>query len=196
MSIGLSDTSKLDATVGFVGGKRHFLRWETLTHIWKDSFWQMQFWLCQHSWFMLFTDPCVNSVPQNPNSQRSVAPGQQRVIYLMVNESLILCKRQVHVARAPADREIFAAWVFSQKVWAVPQAGDKVKEIMFDLLWHSYNYLDPGEGPFLWLGYCHLIFHLKDVKAISLLVVEVRCWKWLNHPVNVFPIHCNFINYY
>lgn len=28
---------------------------------------------------------------------------------------------------------------------AVPRAGDKVKEIIFDLLWHSYNYLDPGE---------------------------------------------------
>lgn len=137
----------------------------------QGIFWLVLFYLCQSSWFMLETNPCVNSVPQNPNSQRSVAPGQQRVIYLMVNESLILCKRQVRVARAPADREIFAAWAFSQKVWAVPQAGDKVKEITFDLLWHSYNYLDPGEGPFLWLGYCHLIFHLKDVKAISQLVV-------------------------
>ncbi len=134
---------------------------------------------------MLETNPCVNSVPQNPNNQRSVAPGQQRVIYLMVNESLILCKRQVRVARNSADREIFAAWAFSQKVWAVPQAGDKVKEITFDLLWHSYNYLDPGEGPFLWLGYCHLIFHLKDVKAISLLADWVRCWKFLNHLANL-----------
>lgn len=61
--------------------------------------------------------------------------------------------------------------LLAKKARAVPQAGDKVKEIMFDLLWHYYNYLDPGGGPFLWLGYCHLIFHLKDVKAISLLVV-------------------------
>lgn len=61
---------------------------------------------------------------------------------------------------------------------------------MFDLLWHSYNYLDPGGGPFLWLGYCHLIYHLKDVKAISLLVVKVRCWKLLNLLANVFPAHC------
>lgn len=34
---------------------------------------------------------------------------QQRVICLMVNECLILRKRQVSVARAPADREISAA---------------------------------------------------------------------------------------
>ena len=59
-----------------------------------------------------------------------------------------------------------------KKVGAVPQAGDKVKEIMFDLLWHSYNYLDPGGGPFLWLGCCLLIFHVEDVKAESQLVVE------------------------
>lgn len=56
---------------------------------------------------------------------------------------------------------------------------------MFDLLWHSYNYLDPGGGPFLWLGYCHLIFHWKDVKAISQLVVEVHCWKFLHHLIKV-----------
>lgn len=69
---------------------------------------------------------------------------------------------------------------FSQKSGAVPQAGDKVKEIMFDLLWHSYNYLNPGGGPFFWLSYCHLIFHMKDVKAISELMVKVLYWKFPN----------------
>lgn len=58
------------------------------------------FYLCQSGWFMLPTNPCVSLVPQNPNSQRSVAPGLQRVIYSMVNESLILRKRQLRVAPA------------------------------------------------------------------------------------------------
>lgn len=105
---------------------------------------------------MLSTNPCVSLVPQNPNSQRSVAPGLQRVISSMVNESLILRKRQLRAASGshccPKTSELFLK-------------QDKVKEIMFDLLWHSYNYLDPGEEPFLWLGCCHLIFHLKDVKS-------------------------------
>ena len=101
----------------------------------QGLFWLVLFKRGHSSWFMLWTNPSVNSVPQNPNSQRSVAPGQQRVIYLMVNESLILCKRQVRVARAPADREIFAAWAFSQKVWAVPQSrrqgqGNNVWSVM------------------------------------------------------------------
>lgn len=58
------------------------------------------FHLCQSGWFMLPTNPCVSLVPQNPNSRRSVAPGLQRVIYSMVNESLILRKRQLRVAKA------------------------------------------------------------------------------------------------
>lgn len=57
----------------------------------------------------------MNSLPQNPNNQRGVAPGQQRVIYLMVNESLNLCKRQVRVVSAPADREIFAVELSAKK---------------------------------------------------------------------------------
>lgn len=84
----------------------------------------------------------------------------------MPNESLILCKSQV----CTADTDIFAPVGFSQIVCAVPQTGDKVKEIMFDLLWHSYNYLDPGGGPLLWLSYCHLIFHVQDMKATLLLM--------------------------
>lgn len=60
---------------------------------------------------MLPTNPCVSLVPQNPNSQKSVAPGLQRVIYVMVNESLILRKRQLRAARGslcrPKTSELF-----------------------------------------------------------------------------------------
>lgn len=62
---------------------------------------------------------------------------------------------------------------------------------MFDLLWHSYNYLDPGGEPFLWLGCCHLIFHLKDVKARSRLVVRARCRKILNFQLKWFCSSCS-----
>lgn len=45
------------------------------------------------------------------------------------------------------------------------------------------------EEPFLWLGCCLLIFHVKDVKVISQLVVEERSWRFLNQTGNVFPLH-------
>lgn len=107
----------------------------------------------------------------------------------MVNESLILRKRQLRVASAASGS------FFSPKnIWAVPQARDKVREIMFDLLWHSYNYLDPGGEPFLWLGCCHLIFHLKDVKAISPLVVQARSGKFRNFLLKGSS-HCTFTNF-
>lgn len=131
---------------------------------------------------MLAANPCVSLVPQNPNSQKSVAPGLQRVIYSMVNESLILRKRQLRAAGGSLCRP--------KNIWVVPQAGDKVKEIMFDLLWHSYNYLDPGGEPFLWLGCRHLIFHLRDVKARSRLVVRARCRKILNFQLKWFCSSC------
>lgn len=132
---------------------------------------------------MLPTNPCVSRVPQNPNSQRSVAPGLQRVIYSMVNESLILRKRQLRAASGSFCRPKTSELFLKQ---------DKVKEIMFDLLWHSYNYLDPGEEPFLWLGCCHLIFHLKDVKAISVLAVRARCGKILDFQLKLFcSSHCS-----
>lgn len=64
-------------------------------------------------------------------------------------------------------------FVRPKKSSAVPQAADKVKEIRFDLLWHSSNYLDPGGGTFLWLDYCYLIFYLDDVKSRGVFVAKL-----------------------
>lgn len=66
---------------------------------------------------------------------------------------------------------------------------------MFDLLWHSYNYLDPGEEHFLWFGCCRVIFHLRDVKAIS-LNGGACCGKILILQVKLFcNSHCTSANF-